>query len=493
MKKYIILFIVLITGFFSIGCEDDFLDQAPTDQVSTDAATATTDNLFLVLNGIHRALYIRFQNGQGRGGQGAMMLQMEALGDDYVMTGRANGFFINAYQWNDHTNSFDFDDLFPYRTHYRYIRNANTIINGAENAVGPDADRNAAVGQALIYRAWSHFQIVQLYGQRYVPGANNDQLGVPIRLTVDGEPLARATVEEVYAQVHADLDEAMVLLDGYNRPNKSHLDLSVAQGLKARVALVQGDYALAAQFAPLARAENTLFTFDQYFNNFSDFGSDEWMWGSFIQADQTDVFGNYGAFISRNFSSSNIRGNPKAISSSLHATIPTTDVRSQIFDPTGEHPNLPGGAVISSRHNREPFTNQKFIAAGTGDSRMDVPHMRASEMYLIEAEARANMGDDAGAATILFELGTARDPAYTLSTNTGQALIDEILLQRRWELWGEGFRFYDLKRLDLPLNRNGSNHDANLAVIFDVPAGDPRWQWAIPQSALDNNPLLVQN
>ena len=186
-------------------------------------------------------------------------------------------------------------------------------------------------------------------------------------------------------------------------------------------------------------------------------------------------------------------GNPKAISSTLHATIPTTDVRSQIFDPTGEHPNLPGGAEISSRHSRAPFTNQKFIAAGTGDSRMDVPHMRASEMYLIEAEARANMGDDPGAAAVLFELGSSRDPAYTLSTNTGQALIDEILLQRRWELWGEGFRFYDLKRLNLPLNRNGANHNANLAVIFDVPAGDPRWQWQIPQSALDNNPLLEQN
>lgn len=46
-----------------------------------------------------------------------------------------------------------------------------------------------------------------------------------------------------------------------------------------------------------------------------------------------------------------------------------------------------------------------------------------------------------------------RDASYTLSTNTGQALIDEIMVQRRVELWGEGFRFLDLKRLNLPLDR----------------------------------------
>ena len=83
---------------------------------------------------------------------------------------------------------------------------------------------------------------------------------------------------------------------------------------------------------------------------------------------------------------------------------------------------------------------------------------------------------------------------YTLSTNTGQALKEEIYVQRRIELWGEGFRFYDLKRLNLPLDRTGANHNANLiSDVFTVAAGDPRWQWVIPQDALNANPLLVQN
>ncbi|KAA1244471.1 RagB/SusD family nutrient uptake outer membrane protein [Aquimarina sp. RZ0] len=482
---------LLVASLFLGACSEDFLEETPTESVSFDEAVATTANLFTIINGMHRSLYIRYGS-QGRTGVGALLLQNEVLGEDFVMTSRANGWFINAYRWNDHTNAADGDNLFPYRTYYRIIRNANIVINNADNALGPQEEKDAVVGQALIYRAWAHFQLVQLYGIRYQNGMTNSQLGVPIVLNTELEPLPRSTVEEVYMQVNLDLDAAIQILEGYSRPNKSHLDQSIAQGLKARVALVQGNYTIAAIFAEAAREGYSLMSFDDYFNSFNDYESEEWMWGSHIVEDQSDTFGNFGAFISRNFSSSNIRGNPKAINSNLYNTIPDTDVRKSLFDPTGDHAILPPGIEISSRHNRRPYTSQKFIAAGTGDSRMDVPYMRVSEMYLIEAEAKARLGD-ATAADVLLVYGIVRDPEYTRSTNSGEDLINEILLQRRWELWGEGFRFYDLKRTNAPLNRNESNHTTNLAVVFDIPAGDNRWQWLIPQRALDANPLLKQN
>ncbi len=493
MKTYnkLILWILTIVSIVFSSCEKDYLEELPTEDVSIETATATTNNLFLVINGIHRSLYIRYGS-QGRSGIGALMLQNESLGEDYVMTANANNWFINTYKWLDHTNANDADNLFPYRTYYRIIRNANIVINGADQAVGPVPERKAALGQALVYRAWAHFQLVQLYGIRYQSGITNSQLGVPIRLSTDSEPLARASVEDVYIQINKDLDDAIIALEEYSRPNKSHLDKSVAQGLKARVALVQGNYATAANFAQTARAGYTLMSSDDYFNNFSNLNNNEWMWGSTIQEDQTDFFGNYGAFISRNYSSSNIRGNPKAINSTLYDAIPTTDIRKSLFDPTGLHTTLPPGIEISSRHTLKPYTSQKFLSVSTGDSRMDVPYMRVSEMYLIEAEAKARLNDPT-AATTLYEYAIIRDPAYTLSTNIGTDLIEEILLQRRWELWGEGFRFYDLKRMNLPLNRNGANHIASLAIVFDIPAGDNRWQFLIPQDALDANPLLKPN
>ncbi|MEZ4838981.1 hypothetical protein [Flavobacterium sp.] len=49
-------------------------------------------------------------------------------------------------------------------------------------------------------------------------------------------------------------------------------------------------------------------------------------------------------------------------------------------------------------------------------------------MYLIEAEAKALAGNEAGARQALFQLISTRDASYTLSTNSGQNLIEEIRL-----------------------------------------------------------------
>lgn len=68
------------------------------------------------------------------------------------------------------------------------------------------------------------------------------------------------------------------------------------------------------------------------------------------------------------------------------------------------------------------------------------------------------------------------------------------MIQRRVELWGEGFRFLDLKRLNQALDRRGANHNASLAGnVLEVPAGDVRWDWLIPIEEMNTNPNMVQN
>lgn len=157
--------------------------------------------------------------------------------------------------------------------------------------------------------------------------------------------------------------------------------------------------------------------------------------------------------------------------------------------PTAANSVVPPGGV------RVPYLNQKFRLPGTPSTSAmgDVPYMRAAEMYLIEAEAKAKLGDDAGAAKALFDLESKRDAAYKLSTKTGAALLEEIYFNRRIELWGEGFRFLDLKRLNQPLNRNGANHIASITVLFDVPPGDVQWEFLLPRRELDANKAIVQN
>ena len=60
---------------------------------------------------------------------------------------------------------------------------------------------------------------------------------------------------------------------------------------------------------------------------------------------------------------------------------------------------------------------------------------------------------EAEARQVLYDITSQRDKAYTLSSKTGNELINEIILQKRIELWGEGYAWFDMKRLNTPLER----------------------------------------
>jgi hypothetical protein len=410
------------------------------------------------------------------------------MGEDYVFSGQSNGWFLTMYRWIDHRNA-NGGAFFPYQFYYRIISNANVIINGIDKTVGLPADKNNMLGQALTYRAWAYFNLVQLYGKRFEKGAANAGLGVPLVLTNSTSPQARATVAEVYTQVNNDLNRAATLLTNA-RADKSNLNLSVVLGIQARVALTQQEWATAASKAAAARVGYTLMnTAAQFTDGSASWTNPEWMWGSSQIDDQTEYFTAYLAYISFNFNSTNIRTNPKLINSALYNTMAATDLRRALWVPSPTSANSvtpPGGG-------RAAFMNQKFKAKSDANSVGDMPYMRAAEMFLIEAEAKARNNDEAGAKTVFTAFMQTRVPGYTTSANTGAAFITEIMNSRRVELWGEGFRFFDLKRLNQELNRNGANHNSALAVSMTVPAGDNAWQWVIPQSEINANPLVKQN
>lgn len=78
--------------------------------------------------------------------------------------------------------------------------------------------------------------------------------------------------------------------------------------------------------------------------------------------------------------------------------------------------------------------------------------MRSAEMYLIAAEALAREGQLGEAVKPLNTLRNARGLAdYDLTGKTQEQLIGDILLERRRELWGEGFGITDILRTSVPL------------------------------------------
>jgi starch-binding outer membrane protein, SusD/RagB family len=495
MKNKISTILFIGLSFFTLSCGEDYLDTVPTASVDASAAFLTTKNAEAAVNGIYRYLYTQVTGGnQSHANHPAQLYIWDLMGEDVVITNTTNASNLNDARWIDHRNDQSVTTTHPYRMYYRVIVNANMAILNIDDAEGPQADKDRLKGEVYALRGWAYFNLVQMYGKRYVGGTNNNQMGVPLVLTPTLEDQPRATVEEVYAQINADFDQAIALLPSVP-VNKSHPDKEVAKGLKARVALVQQNWALAETLANEARQGVPLMSTTEYQAGFSNISVGEWMWGVDHLEVHTTFFWGFHQHMSSNFNSTVNRLNPKLINSALFAQIPATDVRKLMWAATANAATTvapPGG--IKPQYKAQKFRLEAAAPATSFSG--DVVYMRASEMYLIEAEAQARQGGakEAAAQATLFSLVSARDSGYVTSTNTGTALIDEILLQRRIELWGEGFRFFDLKRMNLPLNRNGANFvSAVISGLYDVPAGDVRWEYLIPRDELNANQLAVQN
>lgn len=498
MKKIKIFLLALAAGVLLLpaSCTKDFLETRPTDQLSGSQVFNSLTGAWGALNGVHRSMYIQYNSAQSNGGFAGMYLNIDMMGTDIVFNTTASGWFLTAYRWQEHIN--DRSTLVLWWTNlYRLVSNVNQIIVNIDAISGPEAEKKIIKGQALAYRAWAHFMLVQLYADRYVPGGANAQLGVPYMEEVTFEGKARNTVAEVYTKINADLTAAITNLDGYTRANKSHINKSVAQALQAQVALVQGNWTLAASSANAARQGFSFMSAAQHQEGYSLQSNPEFIWADYVQEDQTMYFYSFYAQISHNFNATTIRQSPKSITKALYDQISATDVRKTFWYPNAVATSQP---VVPPAGVRFNYMNSKFKSVSTSDSRGDFPWIRVAEMYLIEAEALARTtGKEAEARDVLYLLAKNRDPLYVKSVNTGSALINEILVQRRIELWGEGRNFTDLKRLNLPLSRpvgasaGQGAHVAAYAITLEVPAGGNIWTWMIPKAEIDTNPAITQN
>jgi hypothetical protein len=495
MKKILMPIFALI---FLASCKKEFLDTSPTTAVADTDVFTTTANGETVINGIYRYLYSRFDN-QNTPGQGGVMLMLDFMGEDLTQAvanwytpGNGTGGWINQ---KNPDNSYV---AYPFRMYYRCIGNANSIIENVDNSTGSVGDKNRLKAEALAMRAWSYFNLVQIYGKRYdATVSDNSQLGVSLALSSTASKLPRATVQQVYTQINKDLADAVAAFNAASAPrNKSHLSLRATYAIWARVALVQQNWVKAAEYANqvITLGGFSLMSNTQYQAGFNDLSNPEWLWGAFVQDDQGDTFGSFLAQISYNGNTTYIRGVPKRINEALYNLISNTDVRKKMWEPSPNTTNFP---LPSTAFARQPYMSRKFSIRNL-PTIGDVPYIRLAEVYLILAEAYARIpGRETDARNALYTLAVNRDPSYILSTNTGQALINEILVQRRVELWAEGHRWLDLKRMNMPLDRTVVPNyvPASAGGVMQVPApsASELWQFLIPTFEMQANPNAVQN
>lgn len=494
-KKIVTVGMMAIAMVVVSSCDSDYLETDPTDAVSVELATSTVDNLSNIVNGMHRDMYTRQSNGtsstQGKHGGIAISIYLDAMGDDLVFPSSASSWFLGSVRWETPADATDMYTRYPYRFYYKEIANANQIIENADEATGDAEVKDRVLGEAHAFRAYAYYMLVQMYAKRYVKGENNSQLGMPLRTDTEFDPIPRNTVEETYTLINDDLTTALSLLEGKKRANKSHFDENVVYGLLARVALTQGRWADAATYAHEARQGYPLMSNAEYLDGFNDYNNQEWLWGYHYTLDQRDNFANWMSNMSRNFDATAIRNVPKAMNSALFDLFPSSDVRTQTVRPDGQHPEL----NLASNYSLYPYTSQKFLTTDWDNSLSlgDAVMMRSAEMYLIEAEALARNGQEGPSKEVFNEFMKNRDPAYTSASTSGDAYIEDIMNSRRIELWGEGQRFLDLKRLNLPLDRSGANHNETVTNgVMYVEPSDKRWQYLIPQDEINNSKGVVE-
>ena len=466
------------------GCEKEYLETSPNSDVPSELVFASTEGALVGLNGIYRFMWA--SENHDKFGQKALDIAMDYMGSDMFTPVRGYGWFVADYNLSSITTETNTSRSgYAWRHYYRIIYNANNMIANIDQAAGSQADKDYIKGNALTLRAYSYFYLINLFQHTYKGHENAP--GVPLYTEpTPAEGKGRGTVQEVYTQIISDLQQAETLLAGQARKvTPSHININVVKGLYARVALQMEDYATAAVKANEARQGRTLMNATTYQNGFGIHNT-EWLWGLQIPNDQATIYASFFSHMDNTVAGYAGLGSTKLMARDLYDKIPDGDVRKALVQtPTPDN--------SGSFRNYTSFKFRKpDPKAWTGDYVL----MRASEMYLIEAEALARTGKSAEAVAVLEALVKTRFPAYVAPATSGQALIDEILLQRRIELFGEGFSLIDMKRLKKDLNRitgsaKNGEHEAGLAVVATRSITDPAYLWRIPQSEIDSNDKLT--
>lgn len=338
------------------------------------------------------------------------------------------------------------------------------------------AEAKTIKAQALAIRAHAHFDLLRYFAPEY--DRNSIKLGVPyVTIFNPLKPFAylprRNTIKEDYDLIYKDLNDALVSFrDGGNTQNndsRNFIDSVVVYAIKARVDYYAADYSAAINDASVTLELRPLTNSAGYIATFSTADelapSSEVYWA--IPSDGTLRPGG-----ATNGSGPNYR-----VSADMSAIL-------QSF----------GGAYISAGVTR-------FNQTGVGDFKRTLlwkypgirsfKVFRAGEMMLIRAEAKQRKGD-ATALNDLNELRTNR--GLETGNETGTALLNAILLHRRVELLGEGFRWFDLKNTTRTINRaECGTAGASTSNTCSVAPASKGWTFPIPFNDLKVNPNLTQN
>ena len=439
MRKITTFIALAVLSFSSIGC-DRFLDIQPEGKI----IPITVEDYRKVLT----SAYSKYPAHKS----------LTALRTDEVSIDENSTDFI-AYReiamWKD-SNTDQATTEFPWVSFYSVNFYLNQIINEGSKTMADSPEKNQILAEAYALRAYLYFDMVNLYGKPYNSATASADRGVPISLEIDLEQVLKpSSVQEVYNQVHTDMEKAEGLMVEEKQPSGIHYRFSkvALKALQARTALYQDDWNKALNYSDQVLA---------------------------LKGDLSNL--NTAATAPNHYASvESILALDNAMNSSVqNLSFATPELISKYNNTTDKR----FGLYFEKSGNK-----YKVIKGGSSDFRVS---FRTAEMYFIKSEALLKLNRLSEAKeTLLKVLKNRYNPEGYAAVQTiinpmnSTDFMNYILDERFREFALEGQRWFDLRRAD----QKKIIHIVNGAEYI-LQQNDVRYTIEFPMSAKKNNPLL---
>lgn len=475
MKKiFIILFCAL--GVLFSSCSD-YLDKDPSTSLPVDASITNLKELQLAVNGIYYIQTGAWYNADEAFGTpqgvyaGDFTLTADLLGGDFEPKGSYNQISPVARYTVDPSLAIT---LYFYAKYNKCLALVNSALSQVDKvAVETDADKatyNDLVGQLYALRGLLHFDLARMYCKlpSTVADMNAASSGLVIsdRVFDKNYKSERSTLKQTYDFIAENFEKALPLLS--KSKHDGYINYWATKGLQARMYLYleENDKALIAAQEVISGSPYKLYTINEYVNVWSNVYTNESLF-------EINVNETYNAQLNSIGFYTHARGYQECgVTTAFLDFLKTRtgDVRTQLVaEETLKETKAYYPQKYPGRNDNLYVNNPKII--------------RLSEVYLIASEA-ALKSQGSTSATALSYLNTLRSNRITGYTNVASLTLDDILTERRLELFTEGHNAWDYWR-------NKRSVDNTTVGIVNYTSN--KTIFPFPQREMSNNPGLVQN
>lgn len=466
MKKYLFLTIatVFVTTFTVTSCSDDFVNREPEYSIDSENYFNSKDDYDKALVAAYDLLQSSYVN----------VLLGEIASDNTLAGGESPTDVIGFQQVDDmiHTpvNS-NLRDLWNWM--FAGVQRANYILEFKDKT--DFSGKNQIIAEARFLRAYYHFELVKWFGGIPMKGDSRFKIG-------DEKTIKRATIQEVYASIEADLIFASANLAAVPS-QKGRATKGAALALLGKAYLYQNKFTQAATTLESVITSNTYSLVTDYNSIFEEAGENNVE--SVFEVQYTDIEG--AGFPCLQCSEGNVAVGfngirsyklpdlapgvpnpnlPPKYSSGFSFNVPTKEaydsfevgdrrLNTSILDIVAW--SAANNTVYGRGNEHTGYFNQKYLPRtrrdlAAGDLNLTNPNnyraIRYADVLLMAAEAYSRGGIDDNKARLYLNQVRRRafgDTNHDI-TASGAALTDFVLAERRVELLGEGHRFFDLVR-----------------------------------------------